>query len=364
MSPKWRTAPPDIRRQRSLLEIYDPDLALQWSRRVAAPSTEVLVSADGTAWLLDREGATALGDDGRCATRVEVRVPAGMHVSAFAPIDDDLLFACHHIHASFRAPILQRVAKDGRVIWLTTLPVEPIAYDGIVQASVGEGWKPRPMDPWTPTTWRSRRKTLDVSGDAVLACFSDMPRSGIGIGYVLSLAEGALRFTTKQGPLSEAAPLGDGAFLVGYQGYGAFETLRYERDGKAHTRWASHGYYLVTEADVRVVEMANVLPSKMHLARLLPNGAVVQGARLDGYQTSRPCQRRDGTALFVRDGALLAARDLAIDERLQLWAADDRLSSTPVLTNGQSAYLAFTKASSAGGSSQLVRADPEGAVSP
>jgi hypothetical protein len=161
------------------------------------------------------------------------------------------------------------------------------------------------------------------------------------MGYVLSLVDGALRFATQQGPISETAALGRGAFLVGYQGYGAFETLLYERDGDMQTRWASHGHYLVSETDVRVIEMENVLPSKMHLARLLPGGVVVRGARLDGYYTAKPSLRADNTALFFRNGALLAARDLVIDERLELGAADDGLLATPIVTGDRNAYFAF-----------------------
>ena len=131
--------------------------------------------------------------------------------------------------------------------------------------SADEGWKPRPMDPWSPETWFTTSRTLSFSGDAVLACFSEMPRSGIGFGYVVSLTDGALRFTTKIGPISEVAPLGGGAFSVGYQGYGAFETLRYDRDGHVREQWASHGYYLVGDG-IRVIELENTPPSKMHLA--------------------------------------------------------------------------------------------------
>ena len=97
-----------------------------------------------------------------------------------------------------------------------------------------EGWRPRTVDPWTPTTWVSTSSALDVSGDAVLACFFEMPRSGIGKGYVLSLADGTLRFMTKVGPIQETRVLGSGAFLARYHG-GTCEAVRYERDGKAQT---------------------------------------------------------------------------------------------------------------------------------
>lgn len=52
------------------------------------------------------------------------------------------------------------------------------------------------------------------------------------------------------------------------------------------THWPSHGYYVVRGDDVRVIEMENQLPSKMHLVRLQNDGAVLKRAWLDGYYTS------------------------------------------------------------------------------
>jgi hypothetical protein len=254
-----------------------------------------------------------------------------------------------------RPPVLERVDLDSTIRWSVTLPVGSVGYEGVVTMRADEGWKPRPMEPWIPETWFTTSRMLTVSGDAVLVCFSDMPGSGIGFGYVASLTDGALRFTTQTGPISEVAPLGGGGFLVGYQGYGAFETLRYDRDGHVPERWASHGHYVVGDS-VRVIELENTLPSKMHLARLLPGGAVTRGDWLDGYYTSRPLLGADGTAYFFRNGAVLAARDLRIEERLALTAPDDRLFSTGVGGGERSYYLAYVQATGRAGAT-LVRID-------
>lgn len=130
-----------------------------------------------------------------------------------------------------------------------------------------------------------------MSGDAVLACFIEMPWSGIG--YVLSLAEGTLRFITKMGPIQETTMLGGGAFLVQYHGYGTCEALRYERDGNPQTA--------------------------------------------------------AGNALSFD-----AARDLAM--RVELCAADDRLLCTAIATAEESKYFAFFSTNGPK-SWQLVRVD-------
>jgi hypothetical protein len=170
---------------------------------------------------------------------------------------------------------------------------------------------------------------------------------------VVSLADGDLRFTTQTGPISKVAPVGRGAFLIGYQGYGAFETLRYNQDGDVSERWATHGYYLVGDG-VRVIELENKLPSEMHLARLLPGGVVAKGDWLDGYYTSKPLLGAGGNAYFFRKGVVLAAQDLTICERLPLTAADDRLFSTEVVAGERGFYLAYAGAAERSGAS-LVR---------
>jgi hypothetical protein len=208
-----------------------------------------------------------------------------------------------------------------------------------------------------PRTWLSTAETLDISGEVVLACFSNMPVTGIGLGYALSLTDGALRFTTASGPIQSSAALGGGAFLVGYQGYGAFETQHYDRDGRVRTRWASQGHYIIAGDDIRVIELTNANPYAMHLARLLQDGSVVRGERLDGHHTSPPSVCPDGTALFFRGGSLLAARDLVIDDRLELCASDARTFSTPIAARGESAYLTLWEWRQDSQLGRLVRVD-------
>jgi outer membrane protein assembly factor BamB len=325
------------------VEAYDPELLSIWNARFGRSAFSLLLDAKGMPWMLDLAGASALGERGDPLARVAARVPEGMHVSACAWVDDGLVFALHHApRGPMHAPIVQRVDTDGTLRWSTTLPA-PLAEERV--------WRVRPR------TWLSTSETLDVSGDVVLACFSDMPASGIGFGYALSLTDGALRFTTASGPMRSTAALGGGAFLVGYQGYGAFETQHYDRDGRVRTRWASQGHYVIAGDDIRVIELSNANPYAMHLARLLQDGSVVRGQRLGGYHTSPPSLRPDGTALFFREGALLAARDLVIDDRLDLCALDARTFFTPIAAGGESAYLALWEWRQDSQLGRLVRVD-------
>jgi hypothetical protein len=277
-----------------------------------------------------------------------------MQLSAFGSVGDGFVFACEDdAHMPMRSPILQRVNYDGVTRWSVGLPAGTLEHKAGIQLAANTGWKAQRMSPSIPRSWVSKFRTLAVSGDAVLVCFSDLHHTGIGIGYVLSLKDGALGFTTKKGPISEVAPLGEGVFLVGYQGYGSFETLRYGRDGGVVERWPSQGYYVIGN-DVRVIELEGTRPSRMHLARLLPGGAVKRGEWLDGY-TSRPLLGADGTIYFFRKGEVLAARELSVKERLVLTAPDDRVFSRTIAGGEQGFYLAYQGGGMAGAT--LVRID-------
>jgi hypothetical protein len=225
----------------TFLEAYDAHLAPVWSKALGADAV-VLLLVDRTPWVLDSEGAWACGDGGHCLARVKVSPREGMRLSAFGPVENGFVFAWQHeVRTPMRPPILERVNSDSATLWSVTLPVGSVGYEGVVQMRADEGWKTRPIDPWIPTSWFSTSRTLPVSGDAVVVCFAD-PRSGIGFGYVVSLTDGALRYTTQNGPIHEVAPIGEGAFLVGYQGYGAFETLQYDREGRVSERWSVMAY--------------------------------------------------------------------------------------------------------------------------
>ena len=67
-----------------------------------------------------------------------------------------------------------------------------------------------------------------------------------------------------------------------------------------------------------------------------------KGDWLDGYYTSRPLLNADGTAYFFRDGDVLAARDLTIEERFSLTAANDNPFSTAAVGDERRLYVAYT----------------------
>jgi hypothetical protein len=287
--------------------------------------------------VLDRLGVSAYDAQGACVHRVPFPVPQGMRVGGFALFDGDFIVAMEHdIDAQTQASpgVLMRLSHTGEPRWTTTLPMDvrvPRSELEIVHSS---------RDTWVCSYYTAGR--LTISADAVLVVFANMPRTGIGMGYVAALDGGTVRYCTRRGPLQEVAGLGDGEFLVGYQGYGEIETLRYGARGEILNTWPSHGYYLVHDGDIRVIELRNDSRA-MHVVRLGPRGHVLQGALLDGYYTSRPCLRSDGTIFFSRYGSMFAARDLSIGERLTMLSADASWFATAVVEGDDCLYIGVTR---------------------
>jgi hypothetical protein len=188
---------------------------------------------------------------------------------------------------------------------------------------------------------------LAISDDAVLAVYKDTS-SGLAAGYVFSLIDGRLTYTTPVGPISEVAAIGAGRFLIGSQGYGAFATVEYDNEGREARRWNSHGRYILHRGDVRVIELENVVLSLARLVRLQADGSVERGDLLEGYYTSEFWIDSDDTLYFARDGLLIAARDLRIQARQALCDLSWRGAVTHCLAAGRAGlfvtYTAFIDA--------------------
>lgn len=300
-------------------EAFSENLTPLWTSRLESCAETRMVCADDVVWVLDSRGLVAF-----CKRdyRIDLLSLAGMHPARFAKILDGFIVAWHHdVSGDCLPPVVRRYDNNGVMVWSTTLSFQNnLRYPG----------KPR--------SWLAISPLL-ISGDSILATFGEMVGNGIGLGYVLSRSDGTLRYTTRRGPIHEVGALGEGAFLVGYQGYGEFETLRYDRDGNVADRWPSHGYYIVDDTGLRVIEMKNELPSRMRVAWLLPGGRVKKGSRLEGYYTSRPYVAHDGTVYVFRDGALLQIKGLQIATRRQIFAADDRSWYSNVVGNGDSLFV-------------------------
>ena len=327
------------------LAAYDTDLALLWGRPLGENALGLNVDRQGTPWVLDRSGASAYTPEGDVAGRTEPPALKAMHVAALTFVDDELVFCYQHAPGTpLHPPVLARITPGGAVRWTTTLTTPSIDLERYAR-------EPRPISlaDYRPRSWVTGYHgagELTVSGDTLFAVYGDIPASGLSLGYAASLTDGALRYTTGGGPIHSVAAHPGGAFLVGYQGYDAFETVLYDRAGNRKTRWNSHGHYVVETDGVRVIELENRLPSRSRLVRLNSDGTVTRGDLLEGYYTSEPYLHRDGTLFFAREGMMIAARGLMIDERVVIRHRSDSDSyviHSRVLGGDEGMFVTYTE---------------------
>ncbi|MGQ4487412.1 hypothetical protein ACN6LM_004460 [Streptomyces sp. SAS_281] len=295
------------------------------------------LATDGALWLAcpDRDGQLleSILPDGSTGPTARPECRADEEIGAVVLLDDGFVISWvsggsrvvrrqRSRLTSVPEPRVARYTREGECLWSTPIALGAISFPGVVEMGDRTGWEIQPCRPWVPEEigidhW----EPLLVSADRIAASFTDT-RGGIGRTFFLDLDSGATISVTAPAPTGRKAIAGPGQFLLGSQGYGAFSTGRFGRDGVETARWASHGAMLVDKnGGVCGPELENSLPSRSRFRQLAPDNSLVDGPPLTGYYTSYPAMDSEGTAVFWRDGKLLAVdTDLAGHE---LFAMDD-----------------------------------------
>ncbi|MFF8846474.1 hypothetical protein ACF08N_27790 [Streptomyces sp. NPDC015127] len=321
----------------TVVTLVDLSGAVAWRRTydgTGRPRSRL--SPDGVLWVAysDQDGRLLEGvlPDGSTGPTIRPECGPGEEVGAFVLLDDGFCIAWagasrllqreRSEQGSVPRPRVARYTWEGVCLWSTPIELGAVSHPGVLEMGVDTGWAMRPRRPWVPEEVDvDHCEPLLVSGDRVAAGFTDT-RGGIGRTYFLDLDSGEIVSATSPVPMGRKAIAGPGEFLIGSQGYGAFTTGRYGRDGGETARWASHGALLVNDKGIICgPELENVLPSKSRFRRLASNNTLKDGPSLTGYYTSFPAMDHEGTTVFWRDGKLLAIdADLAAHE---LFAMDD-----------------------------------------
>jgi hypothetical protein len=287
----------------SVLRAVDLDGRPRWSRSVGVPRGQLRLAPDGGVWLAGDTAlleTTASGAPGR---QVDFSRAPDEWIGTFVVLPDGFIVAWWtNPHRRVR---VERTDESGARRWSAELPDVHLSYEGVVEMSAANDWRAEPMPPWRPRFLApERRAGLLVSADRILATYTDRS-SGIGMGFCLDLATGDLVWVTPPHPTGERAIAGPGAFLVGSQGYGAFSTRLYDRDGATSAEWPSHGGLLVdSRGEILVVELDNNVSAARRVRRLHRDGSMTDGPYLPGYYTVGPVLSGDGRAAFWRDGRL------------------------------------------------------------
>lgn len=315
----------------TVLTAVDPDGTVLWRRAFDGHPEVPRVSVGGTVWIAHAGAAghtlSEVDAAGAVLRSITPEHAPDEHLGAFVLLPDGICVAWlpaapRRVVPPGRSPRVARYDENGACHWSTPAGLDQFAHPAGVATRADDDGRARPVKPWTPRTIEaSHWQPLLVSGNRIAATFAD-GGSGIAVTSFLDTATGQVVATTRPGPLTHKAIVGPGEFLVGSQGYGAFSTARYDQSGAVTDQWQSHTMALVDrDGHIRGPESENVMPSRSRFRGLGPGGTLRDGPALSGYYTTYPALDHDGTAIFWRDGRLLAVD--ADFELHELSAVDD-----------------------------------------
>jgi hypothetical protein len=318
---------------RTVLTAVDLSGAVLWQHEIDGHPLPALVSSDRTVWQSrgepDSGTLTELDLTGSVVRTVVLEHQPHEHLGAFVRLEDGfcaawLPAARNRIVPPDRFPRVTRLADDGATLWSTTVRFDA---HGVVDREE------------LRTIETSYQSPLLVSGDRALVTYAD-GSSGMSVSYFLDTTDGRIVAETSPGPSGINVIVAPGEFLIGHQGYGEFRTTRHDRSGATLQSWPSHGMLLVDRhGAIRGPEHENVLPSRSRFRELADDGTLRDGPPLSGYHTTYPALDDTGTAVFWRDGQLLAV-DADFHSRTLFAAPDDRtvMSRVLLLDEGRVAF--------------------------
>ncbi|MFI9724378.1 hypothetical protein ACIHFE_32880 [Streptomyces sp. NPDC052396] len=334
----------------TVLTAMDAGGGVLWRREFDGHPSQPRVSTSGSVWVAHRgpTGAvlTELDATGSTLRSITPEHEPFERLGSFAVLPDGICASFLPTERNRAVPAgrharVARHGEDGSVRWSTPTVLDHLSFPGCVEISAETNWEMRPSKPWAPQTIEAHHwEPLLVAGHRIAATFAD-GRSGIAVTFFLDTTTGRLVAATRPGPSHHKAVVGPGEFLIGSQGYGAFSTARYDSSGAVVQEWPTHAMLLIDRhGAITGPESENVMPSRSRFVGLDTDGTVRRGPALSGYYTTYPALDDEGTAVFWRDGRLLAV-DTDFQMR-ELFALEDEkravMSKIMLLDQGQVAF--------------------------
>ncbi|MEV6104316.1 hypothetical protein AB0M28_06305 [Streptomyces sp. NPDC051940] len=299
----------------TVLAALDVTGEVLWRRTFDGHPGRPRVSADGSVWIAHGPTGAVLTElDATGSILCSIAPPHEPHESlgAFVVLPDGVCVSWLPAEGTptvskGRHARIARYESNGTSRWSTPAVLDKLSFPGCVEISVETNGEVRPSKPSTPQSIEaSHWEPLLISGHRVAATFTD-GGSGIAVTFFLDTATGQLVAASRPGPSHHKAIIGPGEFLIGSQGYGAFATARHDATGVVVQEWPTHAMLLIDrQGAIRGPEYENVLPTRSRFVGLADDGTVRAGPALSGFYTAYPALDRDGTAVFWRDGRLLA----------------------------------------------------------
>lgn len=149
----------------------------------------------------------------------------------------------------------------------------------------------------------------------------------LGPALLLDLEQGQILAELRG---ERALVLPEQRFLLGLEGYDAFDTWLYDDQGRQVQHWRSYGHYTADpDGSVRVCECDRSSPSNSRVVRLLMDGTIERGDLLRCGQIPTPVELPNGLLILFEERRLRT-----LDRQLVL---RDALDLVPFLTWSQTA---------------------------
>lgn len=133
---------------------------------------------------------------------------------------------------------------------------------------------------------------------------------------------------------SHSAMLPNGNFLLGLEGYDAFDTWLYDEQGNELQQWRSFGPYVIDEqGGIRVVECDGNAPTHSHIAKLHLDGYIERGPALNHGQVPPPLVVEENDLLIFDHGSLrYFNHELQELQSKEIFKCDDQQSNLVLAT--------------------------------
>ncbi len=295
---------PDKERRYQLLGIAIAE-GIQWQlAEEFNKRSDLRIANSGEVWVSSGSAILNISPAGEILNTLEFELADNQQIGSFVLMEDGFL-VCVEGKREPNSKVLRSDA-NGAIRWETKIPAGKIAYEGIIQMTAKKNWEPEQKPDWNPINWITLdNNEIFVSNGTALVSYFEMPRSGIGVSYCLDVETGQIKWITPPKPYESIACIGNGLYLMAYQGYGAFETKLWSQKGEVIDKWESAGRAVLSpEGDISSIQMSND-SRRMHFVNLKGNGIVALGPVIDGYWMTYPAIDEWGNMVFWRNRELV-----------------------------------------------------------
>jgi hypothetical protein len=242
-----------------------------WRNKINLPFVNDLrIDKKGNAWICFYNQLAQIDDSGNVLNIIKLKLGKKQKINSFVILEESIITSINTDYYCKPNATLMRVDISGNLLWETKIIPNKVSYSGVVSMSAASNWEVEELEPWEPRDWLTGN-ILVLNNKLLINFWSS---SGIGICYCLNIKTGEILWQTKPGPFSSIACI-ENKFIIGRQGYGAFNTDLYDENGQIIDKWASYGHYIISkDNEIFVLESSNYSGDSLHVSKLLKNGQV------------------------------------------------------------------------------------------